>query len=124
MTISNILSINSLQDKLRSQSLPFALAYKFTKLFKSISTDLEFYSSSVQKLIDMYAARDEVGNPIYLENGNIKIEDSHLDECESKISELLNTPVDNPPVVFTVEELEPVSFTIDELYPLMELIIE
>ena len=83
MKLYQILNLPHVYETILEKNLPFSLAYKLNKLAEAVNKELEFYRNSMTKLIDEYAEKEN-GQPVFLENGDIKI-------IPEKIKELLDS---------------------------------
>lgn len=53
----------------------FKVTRSITNLVKQCDEEIKFYMAEMQKLINIYAEKGEDGNPVFNENGNIKLID-------------------------------------------------
>lgn len=122
MTMKDAVDFSRFYIEIKNSNLPIQLAFKLNKVFLVTSAQLTFYEEQIQKYIDVYAERDENGNPVTLENGNIMIKPEEIEICNRKIKELENLEFDVP-VRFNISEFSG-NFTPASLLPLMSLIDE
>ena len=122
MKLYQILNLPHVYETILEKNLPFSLAYKFNKLAEAVNKELEFYRNSMTKLIDEYAEKEN-GQPVLLENGDIKIIPEKITECQQRINELQNVEI-TIDVSFTPAELEPLEMSIKDLQNLMPFIKE
>ena len=122
MKLYQILNLPHVYETILEKNLPFSLAYKLNKLAEAVNKELEFYRNSMTKLIDEYAEKEN-GQPVSLENGDIKIIPEKITECHKRINELQNVEI-TIDVSFTPEELEPLEMSIKDLQNLMPFIKE
>ena len=122
MKIYQLLSLPALYNSISDKNLPFALAYKLSKLAIQVNEELKFYQENLTKIIEEYGEKEN-GELVYLSNGDIKIHEGKAEECHARIEELQNVEVDIK-VTFTPNELEPLEMSIKDLQALMPLINE
>ena len=122
MKLYQILNLPYVYETILEKNLPFSLAYKLNKLAEAVNKELEFYRNSMTKLIDEYAEKEN-GQPVLLENGDIKIIPEKITECQQRINELQNVEI-TIDVSFTPAELEPLEMSIKDLQNLMPFIKE
>lgn len=48
---------------------------ELAKLRKSVEAEVEFYTEQERKAVELYAEKDDKGQPVILENGRIKLKD-------------------------------------------------
>lgn len=126
MKISELLQINSLQEKIQDKKLPIKTAYKFNKLFQSVQEDITFFNTTLQKIIYNYGLKDENGNYVLTEDQKgVKIQEDKKDECMVEIQELNNLDSELKYIPhFTIEELDTLELSVQELSCLMPFIEE
>lgn len=100
------------------------LAYKLMKFLKSSDNEEEFYLTKIRELIDKYGEKDGEGKPVHADNGNIKIEQSKVEECENEIENLGKTDVAEPTIKFNLLELSELKLSAKEMYALDNFVIE
>ena len=100
------------------------LAYKLMKFLKSSDNEEEFYLTKIRELIDKYGEKDSDGKPVYADNGNIKIKQSKVKECENEIENLGKTDVAEPTIKFNLLELSELKLSAKEMYALDNFVIE
>ena len=99
--------------------LPVFIAYKLMKLLKGLEEDVNFYRTKMSEIIDEYAEKDPNGQALQSQNGGVIIQNGKVDECNAKIKELEEMPVeDNGDIKFALDELAPINFSINEMLSL------
>ena len=122
-TMLKVLDLRDLYTKISAKSLPISTTYKLSKLFNSINSEAEFYSTHLNEVISTYGKKDENGNYILTEDKNgVQIDPDNIAEVESKLKELWNIEVELPDVKFKLSELEKVELTIQEFNNLLPFI--
>ena len=57
---------------------------------------MEFYAEEEKKAVDLYAEKDENGNPVFLGEGRLKLKNNEAKLAfESEVKKLLDTEVDD-----------------------------
>ena len=99
-----------------NDKLPVFIAYKLMKLLKGLEEDVNFYRTKMSEIIDEYAEKDPNGQALQSQNGGVIIQNGKVDECNAKIKELEEMPVeDNGDIKFALDELAPINFSINEM---------
>ena len=100
--------------------------YKFTRFFKEIEEQIEFFNNTIQDLIKEYGQKDENDNFVLTEDKKgVKIQEDKYDECMNKIDELNNLEINlNYIPSFSIDELENSELSMEELSLLMPFITE
>ena len=102
-----------------NDKLPVFIAYKLMKLLKGLEEDVNFYRTKMSEIIDEYAEKDPNGQALQWQNGGVIIQNGKVDECNAKIKELEEMPVeDNGDIKFALDELAPINFSINEMLSL------
>jgi hypothetical protein len=101
------MNFTDIYAQLKDKKMSFKTSYNLRRLAASTEEHMSFYYDELQKIINTYGDRDENGNLVLIDdNQAIKIKQESLPECQSKINELLLTPVDIPYMTFAIEDLE------------------
>lgn len=102
-----------------NDKLPVFIAYKLMKLLKGLEEDVNFYRTKMSEIIDEYAEKDPNGQALQSQNCGVIIQNGKVDECNAKIKELEEMPVeDNGDIKFALDELAPINFSINEMLSL------
>lgn len=102
-----------------NDKLPVFIEYKLMKLLKGLEEDVNFYRTKMSEIIDEYAEKDPNGQALQSQNGGVIIQNGKVDECNAKIKELEEMPVeDNGDIKFALDELAPINFSINEMLSL------
>ena len=125
MTIKliEVTDFSTFYNSVKNQKLSIKTAYKLTLLAKSLDTQLQFYREKLQEIIREYAAFDENGQPITIENGQgIKLRDGVDMDCARAMAELQNMEVTIPDIKFSLDEFANVELTTTEMASIMPFI--
>lgn len=125
VTMKDILNLRWFYTEIKDQTLSIRTAYKFTKLFNQVDTELEFYQEQIQQISQEFGELDEEGSLIPMDDGqSIKIKPDKIIECNEKVSELLNLEVNIDDCTFTLNELEGVSLSVSQMQAISKFICE
>lgn len=126
MKMSEVMMIGQLRSKIANKKMPIKTTYKFTRLFKEIEEQVEFFNNTIQDLIEEYGQKDENNKFILTEDKNgVKIKEDKYEECMNKINELNNLEINlNYIPSFSIDELENSELSMEELSLLMPFITE
>lgn len=115
MNLSQVNSLNIFIEAIKNQKLSIKTSYKIAKLQKMLEIENEFYHKHFREIILKFSKKDEKGEPVVLENGNICILEGKEQECMKEMNELLNTEVDIKLPHFALEEFENVELTSEQI---------
>lgn len=124
--MSDVLQLGELKDIIWAMKLPPRTAYKFSRLFRAVENEMDFYRSELNKNINLYSEKDENGNTVVdPENpGQIHLQEDKIKDFEDAIRELLSIKCDIAAPPLKMDELEHLTgLTVDQfnsLLPFME----
>ena len=116
--MNTALQIKGIGATVVDAKMPTKTAYKFMKLLKAIETEETFFNEKMRDIIFEFGKKDENGQPIFLENGNVEIIEGKEVECNERVKELEDIEVDIPDTKFTLEELEVLELSPRDIYAL------
>ena len=122
MKLTSIEKLYTLLKSFSETPMPIHLAYKITKLLPSVETDYSFYLEKTREIIIKYAKKDDQGNPIPDENGNVSLETENISLAEKELLELSDIEIDLPNITFSLDELESLTMTPSDLQVLLHFI--
>lgn len=125
ISIYKLISILGLENELSNQKFSIKTAYTFSKIFSRAREELEFYQTKYREIISLYGEKDEDGEFVLSENGNIiYIQKDKIEECKDKLNELQNLEVDLPDYKIHLDELDSIKLSTNEISILLPFICE
>ena len=119
------IELSALYETIKGYKMSIKTAYKFNKLMRALEEDLTFYQTQVSQLLNEYAVRDATGSFKFNHDGSaVKIVEGKQEECNRRLSDLLDLNVTVDGVTFKLEELDEIELTISQLDGLMAFIVE
>ena len=106
------------------ETMPFAIAYRLTSLVDILNTNTDFYTTKLRDLLDKYGEKDENGELIQTEDGNVQLVAETAAEFNDKFIELQSVEVPNDLPKFTLEEFNSVHLAPRQVYLIRPLITE
>ena len=86
LTFRDILGFNSNSQKLFSEKMPLACAYKLSKIQKILADEIEFYQKKYLEIIEEYGKKDENGKLMYSNDGQVVLlKEDKISEAQSKL---------------------------------------
>ena len=106
MKLSQVLAAREPLNKLSLKHFTnFKVVRAIAELVKSVNVEYDFFNTEFRKLLDMYAEKDEHGNPVVLTNGNIKLKDEESKKAfDEAYNDLMNLDVSEHVVPIIVVE--------------------
>ena len=123
MKLKDIIKARTVIGTLYREKISVKLAYKFMKFINATQKDEDFINEKMQEIIKEYGERDEKNKFVEAEGGGVKINPDKQEECMAKTIELDKTEVDDPGIVFTLDELDELKLSIvdmNALYPFIK----
>lgn len=105
ITIDTAIDLEANEEAFSSQTMPLKGAYKLNKIFHEIADLTDASKQQFNNLIIEYSEKDEEGNPVVLEDDSIKIQPDKIDECNEKISNLMNEEIEIDNYDLDIEQL-------------------
>lgn len=85
----------------------FKVARAIAGLTKEVEEETNFFNAEFKKLVDAYSEKDENGNPVVVQNGNIKLKDEEAKKAfDKEYAELLSLDVSDRVHKITVLETD------------------
>lgn len=123
--MSRLLGIQELYERFKEQKMPIKTTYKVSKLFSAIAPELDWYSTQVAEIVNVYAEKNENGTPKLLESGDgVQIAKENLEIVQSKFNELWGVDVELPDIKFTLEELEGMDLSVEDFNKFLPFVEE
>lgn len=94
LKISDLVKFNNNSQRIFSEKMPLACAYKLSKIQRAAAEDIDFYQKRFFEIINEYGKRKENGELEYTEDGTVVLmQEDKTKEAQEKISELNNMEV-------------------------------
>ena len=90
LTFGEIVNLNEELHNVVRKRLPFQLAYAISKNVQDISKEADIIGQNRIKLIELYADKDENGNPV-IKDGEYHISDENQGVFQQEYTEFLHT---------------------------------
>ena len=92
--LSDVVNATETFNKIMQQSFKGSLAFKIARLARELDKEMQTFNSERQKIIQKYGEKDENGELKVDENGNVKFENSKIQEINDDFNSLLNTELE------------------------------
>ena len=94
ITINDMVNVFTTLKDLMDKNFSGANAFKVARLMREMTKEMEAFDKSRVQIVEKYTLRDERGNPVVDENGNIKIKPEQIMACNTEFSQLLNGEIE------------------------------
>jgi hypothetical protein len=119
----NIINFNIFYEEIKTNKLPFKMAYKLSNLTKAIETNLQFYQEKIQEILREYGELDENGDLVPTDDGKgVKVKPGTEIACMTEINELQNVEIELPDIKFTIEEFDNIELPLEVFQIIMPFI--
>ena len=114
VTVEQILKINPVLSKLVTKSYAGRIAFAIARLTREVAREVEVFDNTRTELVKKYADKDESGEVIVNENGNVHITDESLARCNKELNEVLVTEIELNANKMPIDWFEEVELTVEE----------
>lgn len=114
VTVEQILKINPVLSKLVTKSYAGRIAFAIARLAREVAREVEVFDNTRTELVKKYADKDESGEVIVNENGNVHITDENLARCNKELNEVLVTEIELNANKMPIDWFEEVELTVEE----------
>lgn len=92
--LNDIVNATETFTKIMQQSFKGSLAFKIARLARELDTEMKTFNEERQKIVQKYGKKDENGELIADENGNVKFDNADIEEINQEFSSLLETELE------------------------------
>ena len=125
LKLTQITSLPTLIQKIKTLPLPIKTSYKFALLGLDVERHVNFYREQLQSIIQNYGQKDEKGNLIPTEDGNgVLLASETYNEAYAKVAELEDLEVELKDISFKLEDFGTLELTPEEVAQLLPFIKE
>lgn len=114
-TMDTLVGFATFYDAVKSQKIPTKTAYNLAKLNRAIAAEVDFFREKAQACLMECAELDSDDNPIYLDNGSVKIQADKVDEFMTAMNELEAFEVELPDIAFEIDDFADIEIPTEAL---------
>ena len=92
--LNDVVNATETFNKIMQQSFKGSLAFKIARLARELDTEMKTFNEERQKIIQKYGNKDENGELIVDENGNVKFDNTKLEEINQEFNSLVETELE------------------------------
>ena len=112
LTLKEILNAVPFLREISNKEFPSSTAFKIARLIRELDKELELFEIERTKIIYKNCEKDNNGNPVLLEGGNIKLLEHKIEEVTTELNILLKNQVE-----INAEKIPILAFNSIELTP-------
>ena len=94
VSLNEILNASEAFNTIMQQQFKGSLAFKIARLARELNKEVETFNTERQKLLNEYCEKDENGELLTLENGNVQVKPDKVNEFNEVFRSLLQTEVE------------------------------
>lgn len=122
--LKDIVNNIDLMQSIAQKTLSARSAFVVARMLREMDKEYQSFVNIRNDIVMQYAMKDDNGEVIRDDKGNVQIEKEQLQEFNQKINELLDTKLQLNVTQMTLNDLDGVSFTPREMMMLEPFIME
>lgn len=111
MTITEILNVVPVLQEMSNKSFPGATSFKIARLMRELDKEIQLFDKQRNEIAYEFGEKDASGQLVFNEEGNIKIIESKIEECNEKLSSIINTEIEINADKLSYSSIENADFT-------------
>lgn len=120
MKLIDVVNFHQFYNTIKSQKLPFSVAYRLAKIVKASELEVELYFENFRSILDTYAEKDENGQLRPTDDGaGVKLRPGVEYQCALEFKQLQEAEVEIPSISFAPEDFDGVEISAEHLLALM-----
>ena len=112
LTLKEIFNAAPFLREISNKEFPSSTAFKIARLIRELDKEIELFEIERTKIIYKNCEKDHNGNPVLLENGNIKLLEHKIEEATTELNTLFKNQVE-----INAEKIPVLAFNSIELTP-------
>ena len=94
MTITEILNVVPVLQEMSNKSFPGATSFKIARLMRELDKEIQLFDKQRNEIAQEFGEKDASGQLVLTEEGNVKIIESKIKECNEKLASIFNTVIE------------------------------
>ena len=94
MKITDILNVVPTLQEMANKSFPGATSFKIARLMRELDKEIQLFDKQRTEIAQEFGEKDASGKLVFTEEGNVKIIESRIEECNEKLSSIFNTEIE------------------------------
>jgi hypothetical protein len=112
LTLREIFNAVPFLREISNKEFPSSTAFKIARLIRELDKEIELFEIERTKIIYKNCEKDHNGNPVLLENGNIKLLEHKIEDATTELNTLFKNQVE-----INAEKIPILAFNSIELTP-------
>ena len=111
MKITDILNVAPILQEMASKKFPGATSFKIARLMRELDKEIQLFDKQRTEIAQEYGEKDASGQLVLTKEGNIKIIESKIEECNNKLESIINTEIEINASKIPYSTIESADFT-------------
>ena len=111
MKITDILNVAPILQEMASKKFPGATSFKIARLMRELDKEIQLFDKQRIEIAQEYGEKDASGQLVLTEEGNVKIIESKIEECNDKLESIINTEIEINADKLSYSAIESADFT-------------
>ena len=94
MKITDILNVVPVLQEMSDKSFPGATSFKIARLMRELDKEIQLFDKQRSEIAQEFGEKDASGQLVFTEEGNVKIIESKIEECNAKLESIFNTEIE------------------------------
>ena len=109
--ITDILNAIPVLQEMADKKFPGATSFKIARLMRELDKEIQLFDKQRNEIAYEFGEKDASGQLVFNEEGNIKIIESKIEECNEKLSSIINTEIEINADKLSYSSIESADFT-------------
>ena len=111
MKITDILNVVPTLQEMANKSFPGATSFKIARLIRELDKEIQLFDKQRTEIAQEFGEKDASGQLVFTEEGNVKIIESKIEECNAKLESIFNTKIEINADKLSYSSIESADFT-------------
>ena len=111
MKITDILNVVPTLQEMANKSFPGATSFKIARLMRELDKEIQLFDKQRTEIAQEFGEKDANGQLVFTEEGNVKIIESKIEECNAKLESIFNTEIEINADKISYSSIENSNFT-------------
>lgn len=111
MKITDILNVVPTLQEMANKRFPGATSFKIARLMRELDKEIQLFDKQRAEIAQEFGEKDVSGQLVFTEEGNVKIIESKIEECNAKLESIFNTEIEINADKLSYSSIESADFT-------------
>ena len=111
MKITDILNVVPTLQEMANKRFPGATSFKIARLMRELDKEIQLFDKQRAEIAQEFGEKDASGQLVFPEEGNVKIIESKIEECNAKLESIFSTEIEINADKLSYSSIESADFT-------------